>query len=88
MTSDFDDVFGFIDEMEASAQEAELAAQIPRDLFEEDTSYLPSIDTLPEKTQQEVLRRLKVIQFTETRLKGGWTEKNLVPILNQVEQER
>lgn len=87
MTSDFDDFFGFIDEMEASALEAELVTQIPRDLFEEDTSYLPSIDMFPEKTQQEVLRRLKVIQFTEKRLKGGWTEKNLVPILNQVEQE-
>ncbi|MEZ9408039.1 Mu transposase C-terminal domain-containing protein [Vibrio sp. 10N.261.52.C11] len=87
MTSDFDDVFGFIDEMEASANEAELVTQIPSDLFEEDKSYLPSIDTYPVKTQQEVLRRLKVIQFTEKRLKGGWTEKNLVPILNQVEQE-
>lgn len=83
MTSDFDDVFGFIDEMEASAQ----AAQLPRDLFEEDESYIPSIDTYPEKTQQEVLRRLKVIQFTEKRLKGGWTERNLVPILDMVEQD-
>ncbi|NOH31090.1 Mu transposase C-terminal domain-containing protein [Vibrio mediterranei] len=87
MAFDFDDVFGFIDEMEASAKEAELEAQIPRDLFEEDESYHPSFDTYPEKTQQEVLRRLKVIQFTEKRLQGGWTEKNLVPILNQVERE-
>ncbi|MEZ8822862.1 Mu transposase C-terminal domain-containing protein [Vibrio amylolyticus] len=87
MASGFDDVFGFIDEMEASAQEAELASQIPRDLFEEDESYYPSIDTYPEKTQQEVLRRLKVIQFIEKRVKGGWTERNLVPILDMVEQE-
>ncbi|MFA0412749.1 hypothetical protein AB4520_02935 [Vibrio renipiscarius] len=63
MTSDFDDVFGFIDEMEASVQEAELATQIPRDLFEEDELYLPPIDTYPEKTQKEVLRRKKVFSL-------------------------
>ncbi len=87
MTSDFEDVFGFIDEMEASGKEAELATKIPSDLFQENESYPSSFDTYPEKTREEALRRLKVIQFTERRLKGGWTEKNLVPILDDVKQQ-
>ncbi|WP_070963747.1 Mu transposase C-terminal domain-containing protein [Vibrio sonorensis] len=87
MTSDFEDVFGFIDEMEASAKEAELATKIPSDLFQENESYPSSFDTYPEKTREEALRRLKVIQFTERRLIGGWTEKNLVPILDDVKQQ-
>ena len=60
MTSEFDSFFGFIDEMEASAKEAESASQIPSDAFKEDESYQPTIDTYPDKIQQEVLRRLKV----------------------------
>lgn len=87
MVSDFDEFFGFIDEMEASSQEAELQSQIPQNLFDEDDDYRPSIDTYPEKIQQEVLRRLKIIRFVEKRLQGGWTEKNLVPILGLVERE-
>ncbi|MFA0464495.1 transposase, partial [Vibrio sp. 10N.261.45.F1] len=39
------------------------------------------------KVQQEVLRRIKIIAFVEKRLKGGWTEKNLSPILSLVESE-
>lgn len=87
MVSDFDEFFGFIDEMEASSQEAELQSQIPQNLFDEDDDYRPSIDTFPEKIQQEVLRRLKIIRFVEKRLQGGWTEKNLVPILGLVKRE-
>ncbi|MDR9827940.1 Mu transposase C-terminal domain-containing protein [Vibrio sp. FNV 38] len=87
MASDFESVFGFIDEMEASTKEAESASQIPSDIFKEGESYQPTIDTYPDKIQQEVLKRLKVIRFIEKHLKGGWTEKSLVPLLNQVEQE-
>lgn len=87
MASEFDDFFGFIDEMESSAKEAEVNNQIPHDLFEDDPSFPPSFDSFPEKIQQEALRRLKIIQFTEKRLKGGWTEKNLLSILGKVEQE-
>lgn len=71
--------------MEASRSEAQMESQIPVELFQSDTDRSSSFDSLPEKTQKEVLRRLKIIQFVEVRLKGGWTEKNLDPILNMVE---
>lgn len=85
MASELDNFVGFFDEMEASRSEAQMESQIPVELFQSDTDPPSSFDSLPEKTQKEVLRRLKIIQFVEERLKGGWTEKNLDPILNMVE---
>ncbi|GAK85053.1 transposase [Vibrio ponticus] len=83
MTSEFD---SFFDEMETSSSEALSQSRIPEELFQTET--MPSsFDTLPEKTQKEVLLRLKIIQFVEKRISGGWTEKNLDPLLNAVEQE-
>ncbi|EGU45693.1 putative transposase, partial [Vibrio ichthyoenteri ATCC 700023] len=87
MTTEFDDFFGFFDEMEASSSEAQTQFQIPEELFQDEPNYSSSFDTFPEQTQKEVLRRHKIIQFIEKRLTGGWTEKNLVPLLNVVEHE-
>ena len=85
MASEFDNFFGFFDEMEASNSEAQIDEKIPDELFQNTTEATSSFDTLPEKEQKEILRRLKIIQFVEVRLKGGWTEKNLEPILDMVE---
>ncbi|MGR5318517.1 Mu transposase C-terminal domain-containing protein [Vibrio sp. DNB22_19_1] len=87
MTTEFDDFFGFFDEMEASSSEAQTQLQIPEELFQDEPNYSSSFDIFPEQTQKEVLRRHKIIQFVEKRLIGGWTEKNLVPLLNVVEHE-
>ncbi|MEZ8128147.1 Mu transposase C-terminal domain-containing protein [Enterovibrio norvegicus] len=53
------------------------------DLFEgSDTHHLiRSLDSYTEKEQQAAIARFKIIRFVERRIKGGWTEKNLVPIL-------
>ncbi len=85
VASELDNFVGFFDEMEAARSEAQMESQIPVELFQSDTDHSPSFDSLPEKTQKEVLRRLKIIHFVEERLKGGWTEKNLDSILNMVE---
>lgn len=87
MATKFDDFFGFFDEMEASSPEARIQSQIPEELFQTETTSLSSFDTLSEKIQEEVIRRLNIIQFVEAHLTGGWTEKNLVPLLNVVEHE-
>ncbi|MEZ8329935.1 transposase, partial [Vibrio splendidus] len=84
MPSDSNSIFGFFDEFEASEEESQ---QLPIKLIQESIEISSTIDSQSKKVQQEVLRRIKIIAFVEKRLKGGWTEKNLSPILSLVESE-
>lgn len=84
MPPDSNSIFGFFDEFEASEEESQL---LPKELILEPVEISSTIDSLPAKIQEEVLRRIKLITFVEKRLKGGWTEKNLNPILSLVESE-
>ncbi|KHT45901.1 Mu transposase C-terminal domain-containing protein [Vibrio sinaloensis] len=84
MPSDSNNIFGFFDEFEASEGESE---QSPLELYQEPVEIVLTLDSQPKKVQQEVLRRIKIIAFVDRRLKGGWTEKNLPPILSLVESE-
>ncbi|SON49933.1 transposase (fragment) [Vibrio tapetis subsp. tapetis] len=86
MANEFEEFFGLFDEMAASEEEAADQLQIPEDVFDENDINPPSLDTFPSEVQKETLRRIKVINFVEKRLEGGWTEKNLIPILGTVEQ--
>lgn len=83
MTDNNDDIFGFFDEFETSQLEASKLNTL--DDFFDDQEIIPaSIDLLPSLVQEEILRRVKIISFVEKRLQGGWTEKNLTPLLEQV----
>ncbi|NOH94994.1 transposase [Vibrio sp. AIC-3] len=84
MPSDSNSIFGFFDEFEASEEESQ---QLPIKLIQEPIEISSTIDSQSKKVQQEVLRRIKIIAFVEKRLKGGWTEKNLNPILSLIEPE-
>ncbi|MCG3825937.1 Mu transposase C-terminal domain-containing protein [Photobacterium damselae] len=86
MVDEFEEFFGIFDEMVASEEEAANQLQIPEDVFDENDINPPSLDTFSLEVQKETLRRIKVINFVEKRLEGGWTEKNLTPILDTVEQ--
>ncbi|WP_158100633.1 Mu transposase C-terminal domain-containing protein [Neiella marina] len=81
-------MFGFIDEMEASEQQfdeqPELTSSItapPPQLTE------PAFDSVSPSLQQEAMRRQKIIQFVAKRLEGGWTEKNIKPVLELIEEQ-
>ncbi|MCM2679787.1 transposase family protein [Echinimonas agarilytica] len=81
-------MFDFIDEMAASEQQfdaqPELASNViapPPKLSE------PSFDSIPPNLQQEAMQRLKIIHFVANRLDGGWTEKNIKPLLTLVEKQ-
>ncbi|AXT73706.1 Mu transposase C-terminal domain-containing protein [Vibrio sp. dhg] len=52
-----------------------------------DNSFESTFDNLPKRIQQETLERLNLIKFIEQRLRGGWTEKNLNPLLNKYKAE-
>ena len=36
----------------------------------------------PKKIQNEVSKRYDYIKWIESHLKGGWTKKNLMPLIN------
>lgn len=84
MTSDSNNIFGFFDEFEASEGDSQ---QLPIELIQEPFEISSTIDSQSPKVQQEVIRRIKIIAFVEKRLKGGWTEKNLTPLLSLAESE-
>ncbi|MBE4031077.1 transposase [Vibrio parahaemolyticus] len=84
MSSDSNNIFGFFDEFEASEGESQ---PLPIELIQEPIEISSTIDSQSPKVQQEVIRRIKIIDFVEKRLKGGWTEKNLNPILSLIEPE-
>lgn len=84
ISSDSNNIFGFFDEFEVSEGESQ---PLPIELFQEPVEILSTLDSQPKRVQQEVIRRIKIIAFVEKRLKGGWIEKNLNPILSLVESE-
>lgn len=84
MSSDSNNIFGFFDEFEASEGESQ---PLPIELIQEPIEISSTIDSQSPKVRQEVIRRIKIIDFVEKRLKCGWTEKNLTPILSLIEPE-
>ncbi|MGF1728485.1 Mu transposase C-terminal domain-containing protein [Photobacterium kasasachensis] len=80
------DLFGYIDEFISG--EAELPSDDYSKVFDViESNFAPSFDSLPEKTQKEALRRLDILNYVEKRLDGGWTERNLVPLLEAYKDE-
>lgn len=57
--------------------------------FEEPSAetFPRDLDTYPAELRDEALRRLGYIQWVGKRLEGGWTEKNLTPLLNAVDDK-
>ena len=49
---------------------------------EETNSLLLSLDSYSHNIKMEVLRRISFIKWIKPRLKGGWTQKNLNPLLD------
>lgn len=80
------DIFSFFDEFEASQSKASKSSSLDG-IFDDQEIIPTSIDCLPELIQKEVLRRIKIITFVNRRLEGGWTEKNLSPILGKISEE-
>lgn len=56
-----------------------------------DSSFKPEdkderpLDTYPKDLRYEALRRLSYIQWFEKRISGGWTKKNLKPLLDKAD---
>ncbi|WP_440878802.1 Mu transposase C-terminal domain-containing protein [Vibrio natriegens] len=80
------DFLGYVDEfIEDEVNNSESENDV---VFEEiDNSYESSFDSLPKRIQQKTLERLNLIKFVEQRLRGGWTEKNLNPLLYKYKTE-
>ncbi|MGY8870583.1 MAG: Mu transposase C-terminal domain-containing protein [Pseudomonadales bacterium] len=57
--------------------------------FEEPSAetFPRDLDTYPAELRDEALRRLSYIQWVGKRLGGGWTEKNLTPLLHAAEDK-
>lgn len=49
---------------------------------EETNSLLLSLDSYSHNIKMEVLRRISFIKWIKPRLKGGWTQKNLNPLID------
>lgn len=72
----------FVDEFDdIDVIENELIENFFNDDWVNSDANLTSFDALPERSRLEALKRLKVIAYVKKRLKGGWTQKNLEPIL-------
>lgn len=78
---DFDELNSFFDEFESN-EELKSAENEVMDLLEKE-EYQPqkTIDSYTKIIQDEVQRRLSYIRFIESRLNGGWTQKNLSNLL-------
>ncbi|TLF50569.1 hypothetical protein FEI13_09070 [Halomonas urmiana] len=53
--------------------------------FESEYNSGKPLDTYPDELRYEALRRLSYIKWFEKRISGGWTEKNLQPLLDEAE---
>lgn len=73
--------FGFESAIESPPDKSD--DELFEDLLEGgNTNYLiRSLDSYTEKERQAAIAKLKIIRFVERRIKGGWTEKILDPIL-------
>ncbi len=85
MLMDFNDTDGFIDEFkldETSEDEDVLEKKIEEEQFDPKIS----IDCYPLLIQNEVHKRLSYIHFVNARINGGWTQRNVAPILLEASQ--
>ncbi|MBW8190952.1 transposase family protein [Neiella marina] len=81
-------MFGFIDEMEASEQQFDAQPELTsNDIAPPPQLTEPAFDSVSPSLQQEAMRRQKIIQFVAKRLEGGWTEKNIKPVLELIEEQ-
>jgi putative transposase len=81
-----DDLFGFIDEF--IEDEVDTSSQYCNDFFADvNNCFEPSFDTLPLKVQQQALSRLNILKYVEKNIKGGWSEKNLLPLLHTYKEK-
>lgn len=74
-------LFGFVDEF--IEENVDTPSQNVTKFFNYiDNNFEPSFDILPSELQQHALARLDILNYVEKRLTGGWTERNLLPLLN------
>jgi len=70
----------FFDETEientSQSEDVELPTYTARDL-----------DSYPSSIQKETMRRVRILKWFKQRLIGGWTEKNLKPLMSNANQE-
>lgn len=86
--SDSDDVFGFTDEfVEDNPQKLLLDHEETKLINGFNNQFESSFDTCPSNLQQQAHSRLDIIKFVEKRITGGWTERNLSPILEQYKEK-
>ncbi|WP_114784308.1 Mu transposase C-terminal domain-containing protein [Vibrio tetraodonis] len=84
MSSQAASILGFFDEFEKAEKDSQ---QSSLEFFEESPEINLAIDGYCDEVRKELIRRLKVFNYVEKRLRGGWTEKNLEPILSSVESD-
>ncbi|MDD9173522.1 TnsA endonuclease N-terminal domain-containing protein [Aliivibrio sp. S2TY2] len=72
--------FPFTDEFQKILTTQSSPAEITNDKKTE--VLTPSLDSYDDAIKAEVLRRISFLKWIKPRLKGGWTEKNLTPLLN------
>lgn len=78
---------GFIDEFTEEST-GFLSRDDATSFFEPlDKLFEPSFDTLPLELQHQALARLDILDYVEKRLIGGWTARNLEPLLNLYKAE-
>ncbi|MDW6017543.1 Mu transposase C-terminal domain-containing protein [Vibrio plantisponsor] len=79
-------LFGFVDEF--IEENVDPPSQNVNQFFNSiDNHFKPSFDTLPSELQQQALARLDILNYVEKRLSGGWTERNLSPLLSSYKSE-
>ncbi|WP_051221803.1 hypothetical protein [Neptunomonas japonica] len=71
----------FEDEFSQNTPDIPLFEDPPAKTFPRD------LDTYSDDLRDEALRRLSYIQWVSKRLEGGWTEKNLTPLLHAAEDK-
>lgn len=53
---------------------------------EQQTEYIPpDIEQYSEKNKKTAYKKLALIKWLEKRIVGGWTKKNLLPLLDQAQ---
>lgn len=71
--------------------EDEFSDPLPKVETKQSPNYSKDLQTLPQKIQTTTFAKLKYIQWIESNILGGWTQKNLEPLLSlmpEVEGEK
>lgn len=69
----------------------EFTQPLPKIETKKSQNYSKDLQALPEKIQITTFARFKYIQWLEANIQGGWTQKNLEPLLKvmpEVEGEK